>query len=70
MVQAEFPPVNCPLSCPSPVNCPCQMLSDEFKNHLRNVNYFLLRGNLDRRSKLFNIQLSKRAAPTQEPSTE
>ena len=50
MVQAEFSPVNCPLSPPYSDNCPCQTPSDEFKNHLRNVKYFLLKGNLDSRS--------------------
>ena len=47
-MQAEF----------SPVNCPCQMPSDEFKNHLRNLKYFLLKGNINSRSNLCNIQQS------------
>ena len=47
MVQAKFSPVNYPLLPPSPFNCPCQMPSDEFKNHLRNIKCFLLKGNLD-----------------------
>ena len=58
MVQAEFSPVNCLLSLPYPVNCPCQMPSYEFKYHLRNIKYFLLKGNLDSRSNLRNIQQS------------
>ena len=58
MVQAEFFLVNCPLSSLYPVNCPCQMPSYEFKNHSRNVKYFLLKGNLDSRSNLCNIQKS------------
>ena len=58
MVQAEFSLVNCPLSPPYPFNCPCQMPSHEFKNHLRNVKYFLLKGSLDLRSVLCNIQKS------------
>ena len=65
MLQAEFSPVNCPLSpnkalptTPYPINCPCQIPSYEFKNHLRNIKYFLLKGNLDSHSNLCNIQLS------------
>ena len=56
MVQAEFCLANCPLSPSSPVNCPCQMFPDEFKNHLRNIKYFLLKGNLDSHSNLCNMQ--------------
>ena len=44
--------------CLYPVNCLCQMLSYEFKNHLRNIKYILLKGNLDSRSNLCNIQQS------------
>ena len=58
IAQAEFSPVNCPLPPSSPVNYPCQMYSDEFKSHLRNVKYFLGKGNLDWRSNLCNIQQS------------
>ena len=58
MVQAEFCPMNCPLSTPSQVNCPCQMSSDEFKNHLRNIKYFLQKGNLGLRSNPCIIQQS------------
>ena len=58
MLQAEFSPVNCPLSLPYPVNSPFQMPSYEFKIHLGNINYFLLEGNLDSRSNLCNIQQS------------
>ena len=58
MVKAEFSPVNCTLSSHYLVNFPCQMPSYEFKNHLRNIKYFLLKGNLDSRSNLCNIQQS------------
>ena len=54
MVEAEFSPMNCPLSPPSPVNCPFEMPSNEFKNHSRNIKYFLLKGNLDSR---FNLAI-------------
>ena len=57
-VQCEFCPMNCPLSTPSQVNYPCEMSSDEFKNHLRNIKYFLQKGNLDSRSNLCIIQQS------------
>ena len=43
IVQAEFCMVNCPLSPPSPVNCSCKIPSDQSKNHLRNIKYFLLK---------------------------
>ena len=71
IVQAEFSPVNCPLSPPYPANCPCQMSSDEFKNHLRNIKYFLLKGNLDSRSNLCNIQQSnfRKSTKSGMPST-
>ena len=46
------------LSSLNPLNCPCQMPYDEFKNHLRNIKYFSLKGNLDSRSSLCNIQQS------------
>ena len=53
MVQAEFSPVKCfLLSAPYPINCPCQMPSYEFKIYLKNIKYFLLKGNLDSRSNL------------------
>ena len=42
-----------------PVSCPCQMPSDEFKIHVRNTKYFLLKGNFDSHSNLCNIQQSK-----------
>ena len=65
MLQAEFSPVNCPLSpnkalptTPYPINCPCQIPSYEFKNHLRNIKYFLLNGNLDSLSNLCKMQQS------------
>ena len=58
MVIAEFSSVNCPLSSHYLVNFLCQMPSYEFKNHLRNIKYFLLKGNLDSRSNLRNIQQS------------
>ena len=58
MVKAEFSPVNCPLSRPTPLLSrlivPCKMPSVEFKNHLRNIKYFLLKGNLDSSSNLCN----------------
>ena len=57
-MQAQFCLVNYPLLPASPVNCPCQMPSDEFKNHLRNIKYFLLKGNRDSRSNRCNIQQS------------
>ena len=41
-----------------PVNCPGKMSPDEFKNHLGNMKYFLLKGKLDSRSNLCNIQQS------------
>ena len=34
------------------------MPSDEFKNHLRNIKYFLLKENFDSRSNLCNVQQS------------
>ena len=58
MVQAEFFPVNCPFSPPYPVNCPCQRPFYKIKNHLRNMIYFLLEGNLDSCSNLCNTQQS------------
>ena len=58
MVQAEFSPVNCTFLPLTPVNCPCQMPSDEFKNQLRNIKYFLYKGNLDVDSNLCNRQQS------------
>ena len=53
MVQVEFS-----FLTPSLLDCPCQMPSDEFKNQLRNIKYFLLKGNLDSLSNLCNIQQS------------
>ena len=44
---------------PSPVNCPDQMPSHEFKIHLRNIKCFLLTGNFDSSSNVCNIQQSK-----------
>ena len=55
-MQAEFSPLNCPLSPP-----PATLLivpAKSLKNHLRNIKYFLLKGNLDSRSNLYNIQQS------------
>ena len=43
MIKAEFSPVNCTLSSHYLVNFPCQMPSYEFKNHLRNIKYFILK---------------------------
>ena len=43
---------------PSRVYYPCQMSSNEFKNHLRNMKYFLLTGNLNSRSNFCNIEQS------------
>ena len=67
-MQTEFSPANCPFSpltnAPPPapylppLNWPCQMPSDEFKNHLRNIKYFLRKRNLDSCSNLCNIQQS------------
>ena len=57
-VHREFTPVNYPLSPPSPVSCPYQMPSDEFKISLGNMKFFLLKGKLDLRSNLCNIQQS------------
>ena len=56
IVKAEFSTVNCPFSSHYLVNFPCQMPSYEFKNHLRNIKYFLLKGYLDSRSNLCNMQ--------------
>ena len=53
-MQAEFSLVNCPLSHPSPDFCSRQMPSDNFKNHLRNIKYYLLKVNLDSCSNLYN----------------
>ena len=65
MVQTEFSPVNYPLSpfTPAPhplpptllsLNSSFQIPSDEFKNHLTNITYFLLKRNLDSRSKIYS----------------
>ena len=43
---------------PFPGNFPFQRPSDEFQNHLRNIKYFLLKGNLDSRLNLCNTQHS------------
>ena len=66
MVQAEFSLVKCPLSPPSLINFPWKMHSDEFKNHLRNIKYFLLKRNLDSRSNLCKIQQSNFCESTTE----